>query len=144
MVNHALPKLHALRRTVQHYDRLRQRHWRWLGAVSLSATYGALLLLASLCVATGLLHVQVPHAVPHHPAGSAAHHHGSSDTHHAPPVPDLCDLVHQVCTALVLESVPLPTLTLSPSLLPVPVVHSFVHVLPSSPFSIRGPPALRS
>ena len=144
MVSHALPQLDALRRTVQRYDRLRHRHWRWLGALSLSATYGVLVLLASLCVATGLLHVQVPHAVPHHHAGSAAHQHGPPDAHQASPVPDLCDLVHQVCTALILWSVPLPTLTLSPRLLPVPLVHSFVNALPSSPCSIRAPPALLS
>ena len=135
---------YTLRRTMQRYDRLRHRHWRWLGALSLSATYGILLLLASLCVATGFLHVQVPHAVSHHSAGSAAHHHGTPDAHHASPVPDLCDLVHQVCTALVFWSVLLPTLTLSLSLLPVPLVDSFVNALPLSPFSIRAPPALIS
>jgi hypothetical protein len=138
-----LPQLYALRRTVQRYDRLRHRHWRWLGALSLSATYGMFVLLASLCVATGFLHGQVPHAA-HHQAGSAAHHHGPPDTHHASPVPDLCDLVHQVCTALILWSVPLPRLTLSPSLLPVPLVHSVVDSLPPLPFSIRAPPALLS
>ena len=144
VVSHALPQLEALRRIVQRYGRVSHRHWRWLGALSLSATYGVLVLLASLCVATGLFHGQMPHAAHHHQAGSAAHHHGPPDTHHASPVPDLCDLVHQVCTALVLWSVPLPMLTLSPRLLPVPLVHSFVNALPSSPCSIRAPPALLS
>src|SRR2546422_1416706 len=144
LVSHAWPTLYALRRTLQRYDRLRHRHWRWLGALSLSATYGVLVLLTSLCVATGLLHVQAPHDGHHHHAGSEASHHLPPNAHHASPVPDLCDLVHQVCTALVLWSVPLPTRTLSPSLLPVPLVHSLVNALPPSPLSIRAPPALIS
>jgi hypothetical protein len=135
---------YTLRRTLQRYDRLRHRHWRWLGALSLSATYGMLWLLASLCVATGLFHGQALPDVHQHHAGSAAHHHAPPDARHASPVPDLCDLVHQVCTALILWSVPLPTLTLSPRLLPVPLVYSFVNAFPSSPFSIRAPPALLS
>src|SRR5262249_44444672 len=116
----------------------------WLGALSLSATYGGLVLLASLCVATGLLHGQMPPGGPHHHAGSTAHHHGPPDAHQASPVPDLCDLVHQVCTALVLGSVPLPTRTLPPGPLPVQVVHSFINAFPPAPYSIRAPPALLS
>jgi hypothetical protein len=135
-VRHALPQLYTLRRTLQRYDRLRHRHWRWLCALSLSATYGVLVLLASLCVATGLFHGQAPHDVHHHHAGS--------ETHHAPPVLDICDLVHQVCTALVLWSVPLPMRTLLPGPRPVQVVHSFINALPPSSFSIRAPPALLS
>ena len=141
MVSHDVPKLHTLHCTLQRYDYLRRRRWRWLGALSLSATYGVLLLLSSVCVATGILHVQAPHDEHHHHAGSEAHHHAPPDTHPSSPVPDLCDLVHQVCTALVLGSVPLPTLTLSPRLPPIPLVHSFVNTLPPSPFSIRAPPA---
>src|SRR2546427_11157479 len=83
LVSHAWPTLYALRRTLQRYDRLRHRHWRWLGALSLSATYGVLVLLTSLCVATGLLHVQAPHDGHHHHAGSEAHHHLPPDAHHA-------------------------------------------------------------
>ena len=144
LVSHALPKLYTLRRTLQRYDRLRHRHWRWLGALSLSATYGVLVLLASVCVATGLLHEQAPHDEHHHHAGSHAHQHVPPDTHPASPLPDICDLVHQVCMALALWSVPLPTLTLSPRLLPVPLVHSFLHAHAPSPLNIRAPPALLS
>jgi hypothetical protein len=144
LVSYDVPKLHALLRTVQRYNRLRPRHWRWLGALSLSVTYGVLVLLSSLCVATGLLHVQVPPEGHHHHTGAEAHHHAPPDSHPAPPVPDLCDLVHQMCTALVLWSVPLPMLTWSPRLFPVPLVQSVVSALPPSSLSIRAPPALFS
>jgi hypothetical protein len=143
-VSHALPELYALSRTLQRYDCLRHRHWRWLCALSLSATYGVLLLLASLCVATGLFHVQAPHDEHHHHAGSDAHPHPSPDAHPAPPIPDICDLVHQVCTVLVLESVLLLTLMLPLGPRPVSLVHRFLNALSPSPYSIRAPPALIS
>jgi hypothetical protein len=144
LVKHAWPTLDTCRRTVQRYDRLRHRHWRWLGALSLSATYGVLVLLASVCVATGLLHGQAPHEGHHHHTGADAHHHAPPDAHPASPVPDLCDLVHQVCTALVLWSVPLPILAWSPRFLPIALVHRVVNALPPTPCSIRAPPALMS
>ena len=144
MVSHTLPKLYALSRAAQRYSCLRRGDWHRLCALSLSATYGVLLLLASLCIATGVFHAEAPPDAHHHHAGSAAHHHATPDAHHASPVPDICDIVHQACTALVLWTVVLPTLALLQSPVPVQIVHSFVDSTPPSPFSIRAPPVVIS
>jgi hypothetical protein len=144
MVSHALPTPYALSRALRRYDRLGHRDWRRLCALSLSATYGVLVLLASLCVATGFFHVTVPHHVRHHYAGSEAYHHTPTDAHHTSPVPDICDIVHQVCTALVLCTLPLPTLTLPQGPMPAQKWHSFVDAFLPSAFSIRAPPVVLS
>ena len=140
VVSHALPKLYALSRASRRYGRLGHGDWRRLCALSLSATYSALLLLASLCIATGMFHVAAPPDAHHHHAGSAAHHHAAPDARPASPVPDICDIVHQVCTALVLWTVLLPRLALPQSPVPVQIVRNFVDSTPSSPFNIRAPP----
>ena len=144
VVSHALPKLYALSRASRRYCRPGHGDWRRLCALSLSATYSVLLLLASLCIATGMFHVAAPPDAHHHHAGSAAHHHAAPDAHPTSPVPDLCDLVHQVCTALVLWTVLPPTLALPQSPVQVQIVRSFVDSTPSSPFSIRAPPVVIS
>ena len=144
VVSHALSKPYALSRALRRYYRLGHRDWRRLGALSLSATYVVLLLLASFCVATGIFHAEVPHDVHHHHAGSEAHRHTPPDAHHTAPVPDICDMVHQVCSALVLWTVPLPTLTLPPGPVPVQTVRSFVDSLSPSPCCIRAPPEIIS
>ncbi len=122
MVSHSLPKSYALSRASWRYCRLGHGDWRRLCALSLSATYSVLLLLASLCIATGMFHAEAPPDAHHHHAGSAAHHHAAPDAHHASAVPDICDIVHQACTALVLWTVLLPTLALPQS--PVALQHS--------------------
>jgi hypothetical protein len=144
VVSHALPKLYALSRASRRYGRLGHGDRRRLCALSLSVTYSALLLLASLCIATGMFHVAAPSDAHHHHADSAAHHHAAPDAHPASPVPDICDIVHQVCTALVLGTVLLPRLALPQSPAPIQIVHSFVDSTPSSPFSIRAPPVVIS
>src|SRR5262245_57066852 len=126
VVSHALPKWSARSRASRSYSCLGHGDWRRLCALSLSATYSILLLLASLCIATGMFHVAAPPDAHHHHAGSAAHHHAAPDTRPASPLPDICDIVHQVCTALVLWTVSLPTLALPQSPVPVRIVHSFV------------------
>jgi hypothetical protein len=55
-------------------------------------------------------------------------------------VPDICDIVHQVCTALVLWTVLLLTLALPQRPVSVPMVCDRVDSTPSSHFSIRAPP----
>jgi hypothetical protein len=144
VVSHALPKLYALSRASRRYGRLGHGDRRRLCALSLSVTYSALLLLASLCIATGMFHVAAPSDTHHHHPDSAAHHHAAPDAHPASPVPDICDIVHQVCTALVLGTVLLPRLALPQSPAPIQIVHSFVDSTPSSPFSIRAPPVVIS
>jgi hypothetical protein len=144
VVSHALPKSYAFSRASRRYFCLRHSDWHRLCALSLSATYSVLLLLASLCVATGMFHAAAPPDVHHHHADSAAHHHAAPDAHHASTVPDVCDIVHQACTALVLWTVLLPTLALSQSAVPVQIVRSFVDSTSSSPFSIRAPPVVIS
>ena len=144
VVSHALPKLYALSRASRRYCRPGHGDWRRLCALSLSATYSALLLLASLCIATGLFHGATPPDAHHHHAGSAAHHHAAPDAPPASSVPDICNIVHQVCTALVLWTVLLPTLALPQSPSPVQIVRSFVDSAPSSSFSIRAPPVVIS
>ena len=144
MVSHALPKSYALSRVLRRYCRLGHGDWRRLCALSLSATYSVLLLLASLCVATGMFHAEAPPDAHQHHAGPAAHHHAAPDAHHASAVPDICDIVHQACTALVLWTVLLPTLALPQSPVPVQIVPRFVDSTPSSSFSIRAPPVVIS
>jgi len=144
VVSHVLPKLYALSRASRRYSRLGHGDWRRLCALSLSATYSALLLLASLCIATGMFHAAAPPDAHHHHAGSAAHHHAAPDAHHTSAGPDICDIVHQACTALVLWTVLLPTLALLQSPVAVQIVHSFIDSTPSSPFSIRAPPVVIS
>jgi hypothetical protein len=144
VVSHALPKSYALSRALQRDFRLGPRDWRRLCALSLSVAYSVLLLLASLCVATGLFHAAAPHNTHHHHASSAAHHHAAPNAHHASTVPDICDIVHQACTALVLWTVPIPTLTLPQGPVPVQKVRHFVGSQPLAPFSIRAPPAIIS
>jgi hypothetical protein len=145
VVSHALPKWYALGRAWWRDFCLGPSDWRRLCALSLSATYSVLLVLASLCVATGLFHAAAPHGTHHHHADSAAaHHHAAPDARHASPVPDICDIVHQVCTTLVLWAVPLPTLTLSSGPAPVKTVCSFVDSLLPSSCSIRAPPVVIS
>ena len=140
VVSQAVPQLHALSRTARSYSRLSQGDWRRLCALSLSATYSVLLLLASLCIATGIFHA----AVHQHHTDAAAHQHAASHTHHASPVPDICDIVHQVCTALVLWAILGPTLALPQSPVAVQTVRGRVDATPSSPFNSRAPPALIS
>jgi hypothetical protein len=144
VVRHAFLKWYTLSRAARRDSCLRQGDWHRLCALSLSATYSVLLLLASLCIATGMFHAEVPPDVQHHHAGSTTHQHHAPDAHHASRVPDICDIVHQVCTALVLWTVQLPTLALPQSPFPVQIVHSFVDSTPSSPFSIRAPPVVVS
>jgi hypothetical protein len=144
VVSHTLPKSYALSRASRRYSCLRHGDWHRLCALSLSAIYSVLLLLASLCVATGMFHAEAPPDAHHHHAGSAAHHHAAPDAHHASTVPDMCDIVHQACTPLVLWTVLLPTLALPQSPVAVQIVLSFVDSTPSSPFSIRAPPVVLS
>jgi len=144
VVSHALPKSYALSRASRRCSCLGYRDWHRLCALSLSATYGALLLLASLCIATGMFHAGAPADAHHHHAGSAAHHHPTPDAHRASPVPDICDIVHQVCTALVLWTVLLPTLALPQRPVPVQIIRGWVDSAPSAPFSIRAPPVVIS
>ena len=144
VVSHSLPKSYALIRASWRYCRLGHGDWRRLCALSLSATYSVLLLLASLCIATGMFHAEAPPDAHHHHAGSAAHHHHAPDAHHASAVPDICDIVHQVCTALVLWTVLLPRLALPQSPVPIQLLRSCVDSTPSSPFSIRAPPVVIS
>ena len=144
MLSHASPKSYALSRAWRGYYHLGQRDWRRVYALSLSATYGLLLLLASFCVATGIFHVKAPHDAHHHHAGSDAHHHTAPDAHHASPVPDICDIVHQVCTSLVLSVVSLPTLALPQGPALVETAPSLVASTPLTAFSIRSPPEVIS
>jgi len=144
VVSHAVPKSSALSRASLRYSCLGHGDWHRVCALSLSAIYSVLLLLASLCVATGMFHAAAPPDAHHHHAGSAAHHHAAPDAHHASTVPDICDIVHQACTALVLWTVPIPTLTLPQGPVPVQIVHYFIDSQPLAPFSIRAPPAIIS
>jgi hypothetical protein len=141
---HVLPTLPALSHVLRRDRCLGYGDWHRLCALSLSATYSVLLLLASLCIATGVFHAAAPPDAHHHHAGSAAHHHAAPDAHPAPPVPDICDIVHQVCTALVLWAVLLPTLALPRSSTPVQIVYSRVDSTLSLSFSIRAPPVVIS
>ena len=143
-MKHALPKSYALSGALRRYCRLGHGDWRRLCALSLSATYSVLLLLASLCIATGMFHAEAPPDAHHHHAGSVAHRHTDPDAHHASAVPDICDIVHQACTAMVLWTVLLPTLALPQSPAPVQIVRSHVDSTPSSPCSIRAPPVVIS
>ena len=144
MVKHALPKSYALSGALRRYCRLGHGDWRRLCALSLSATYSVFLLLASLCVATGMFHAEAPPDAHQHHAGPAAHHHAAPDAHHASAVPDICDIVHQACTALVLWTGPLPTLALQQGQALVEKVRSLVDSAPLIPFSIRAPPEVIS
>jgi hypothetical protein len=144
MVSHSLPKSYTLSRPVWRYCRLGHGDWHRLCALSLSAAYSVLLLLASLCIATGMFHAEAPPDAHHHRASAAAHHHAAPDAHHASAVPDICDIVHQACTALVLWTILLPLLALPQSPVAVQIVHSFVDSTPPSPFSIRAPPVVIS
>lgn len=152
MLADALPPSCALSRAWWSYYHLCQRDWRRRCALSLSVTYSLLLLLASFCIATGIFHVEAPHdahhhhtppGAPHH-AGSDAHHHATPGAHHTSPLPDICDMVHQVCTAMALWNVPLPTLALQQGQALVGKVRSLVDSTPLIPFSIRAPPEVIS
>lgn len=131
------------------YHRIRPRDWRYLCALALSTSYSLLLVLASLCMATGLFHGAAPHDVHHHHAPPGAHHHADAeaphhttpDAHHSSPLLDICDVVHQVFTGTVLDIIPLPALAL-------PAVQTLVCAMvgrmdstPSTPCSIRAPPS---
>jgi hypothetical protein len=141
---HALPTLSTLTRASRGSFSPGHGNWRRLCALSLSATYSVLLLLASLCIATGIFHAEAPPEAHHHHGASAAHQHAVPDAHHASHVPDICDIVHQVCTALVLWSVLLPVLALPQNPVSVQIVLSRVDSTPASPFSSRAPPVVIS
>ena len=131
------------------YHRIGPRDWRYLCALALSTSYSLLLLLASLCVATGLFHDAAPHDVHHHHAYPGAHHHADADAQHhtAPDAPhpspllDICDVVHQVFTATVLDRISLPALALPSVQALVSVIVGFIDSTPSTPCSIRAPPS---
>lgn len=144
VVSQAVPKSYALSRALRRYSCLGHGDWHRLCALSLSALYSVLLLLASLCIATGMFHAEAPPDAHHHHAGSAAHHHAAPDAYHTSAVPDICDIVHQACTALVLWTIILPTLALPQNPISVQTVPSFVDSTPSLPFSIRAPPVVIS
>jgi hypothetical protein len=144
VVSYPLPKLYALGRASWRSCRPGHGDWRRLCALSLSVTYSVLLLLASLCIATGIFHVAAPPDAHHYHASSAAHHHAAPDAPPASAVPDICDIVHQICTPLVLWTILLPTLALPQSLASVQIVCSFADSTPSAPCSIRAPPVVIS
>src|ERR1044071_2690866 len=70
------------------------RTWQRLCALALCATSPLLYLLASICLATGVFHHEIPHqAHHHHPTGPAVPH--------AAGLPDICDFAQQALTTTV-------------------------------------------
>ena len=134
VVSHALPKLYALSRDDSR--RYSPPGTRRLAPVSCALSLSAPIVYSCYwhlsVIATGMFHVAAPPDAHHHHAGSAAHQHAAPDAHPASAVPDICDIVHQICTALVLSTVSLPTLVLPQSPSPVQIVRAslIAHHLP--------------
>lgn len=113
------------------------RWWRWgtwrqSCALGLSATYVALFLFASLCFATGFLHLQTDHETPHH------HTHSHADRTAA--LPDLCDFAQQALLTTILQARPVFSTVLPPgdALALAPV--SLTSLRPVTHHAIRAPP----
>src|SRR5437763_11140140 len=113
------------------------RTWQRLCALALCTTSPLLYLLASICLATGVFHHEIPHQAHHH-------HHPGPEAHHAAGLPDICDFAHQALTTTVAASVPLLSGVLLPGeTLPRPprVVLPIARV---SCLDIRAPPLVHA
>src|SRR5215831_1452219 len=74
--------------------------WRRLCALALCTTSPLLYLLATICLATGVFHHEIPHQAHHH-------HHTGPGAHHTAGLPDICDFAQQALTTTVVAPVPL-------------------------------------
>ena len=113
----------------------KQPWWTWqrLCALALCTTSPLLYLLASICLATGIFHLETPHQAHHH-------HHTGPEAHHTAGLPDICDFAQQALTTTIVAPVPVLPGVFSPgeTLLRPPRF-----VLPSafvSRHGIRAPP----
>ena len=116
-----------------------QPWWTWqrLCALALCTTSPLLYLLASICLATGVFHLETPHQVHHH-------HHTGSDAHHTTGLPDICDFAHQALTTTVVAPVPVLPDGLAPG---ETLLHPPRFVLPLafvSRHGIRAPPLVHA
>ena len=116
-----------------------QPWWTWqrLCALALCTTSPLLYLLASICLATGVFHLETPHQAHHH-------HHTGSDAHHTTGLPDICDFAHQALTTTVVAPVPVLPDGLAPG---ETLLHPPRFVLPSafvSRHGIRAPPLVHA
>jgi hypothetical protein len=107
--------------------------WQRLCALALCTTSPLLYLLASICLATGIFHLETPHQAHHH-------HHTGPEAHHTAGLPDICDFAQQALTTTIVAPVPVLPGMFSPgeTLLRPPRF-----VLPSafvSRHGIRAPP----
>lgn len=112
-----------------------QRAWRRAGALGLAMTYAALLLFASLCLATGSWHPDIPDAHHHGPQ------HAGVDAAHPSVLPDICDVV-----LLTIMTTELRTVHLSPDVVLPSTAVALAPVLlissnPVAAHGIRAPPA---
>jgi hypothetical protein len=91
------------------WPRGRRSRWTWqrLCALALCMTLPLLYLLASICLATGIFHAEIPHQAHHH-------HHTGPAAHHPAGLPDICNFAHQALTTTVVAPVPLLPGVLSP------------------------------
>jgi len=113
------------------------RTWQRLCALALCTTSPLLYLLASICLATGIFHHEIPHQAHHH-------HHTGPESHHPAGLPDICDFAHQALPTTVVAPVPLLPGMLSPG---EPLLRPLRFVLPISPVSrhgIRAPPLVHA
>ena len=116
-----------------------QPWWTWqrLCALALCTTSPLLYLLASICLATGVFHLETPHQAHHH-------HHTGSDAHHTTGLPDICDFAHQALTTTVVAPVPVLPDGLAPG---ETLLHPPRFVLPLafvSRHGIRAPPLVHA
>jgi hypothetical protein len=117
----------------------KQPWWTWqrLCALALCTTSPLLYLLASICLATGVFHLETPHQAHHH-------HHTGSDAHHTTGLPDICDFAHQALTTTVVAPVPVLPDVLAPG---ETLLHPPRFVLPLafvSRHGIRAPPLVHA
>ena len=120
------------------WPRGRRTWWTWqrLGALALCTTVPLLYLFASICLATGVFHHEIPHQAHHHPT--------SPDAPHAAGLPDICDFAHQALTTTVAAPVPLlPGVLLPGESLPPPP-RMVLPIARVSCLAIRAPPLVHA
>ena len=117
----------------------RRSRWTWqrLCALALCTTSPLLYLLASICLATGIFHLETPHQAHHH-------HHTGPEAHHTAGLPDICDFAQQALTTTIVAPVPVLPGMFSPG---ETLLHPPRFVLPStfvSRHGIRAPPLVHA
>ena len=117
----------------------KQPWWTWqrLCALALCMTSPLLYLLASICLATGIFHLETRHQAHHQ-------HHTGPEAHHTAGLPDICDFAQQALTTTIVAPVLVLPGVLSPGATLLPLPRFVLSIAFVSRHGIRAPPLVHA